>query len=55
MPGLEISGRLSYFATINFDLTTMTLNVVLNLTPGFFTFMVPLALNWLVLISSPEF
>ena len=36
--GLEISGRLSYFATINFVLTTMTLNAVINLTPIFSTF-----------------
>ena len=36
--GLEISGRQSYFATINFVLTTITLNVVIHLTPGFSTF-----------------
>ena len=36
-PGLEISGRKSYFETINFILTTMTVNVVINLTPDFST------------------
>ena len=34
--GFAISGRQSYFATINFVLTTMILNVIINFTPGVF-------------------
>ena len=34
--GLKISGRYSYFASINFVLTTLILNAVVNVMPGFF-------------------
>ena len=37
LSGLEISGCKSYFATKNFVLTTMTINVAINLKPGFST------------------
>ena len=36
--GIKISSRKSYFATINFVLTTMTLNLAINLLPGFSNF-----------------
>ena len=43
-----------YFATINFVFMTMTLNVVINLPPGFSTFRCHWHLTKLLLISTPD-
>ena len=54
--GFEISGRQSYFATINFVLTTMTLNdfkCSYTFDAQIFHFYFPLAPNWMLLISTP--
>ena len=54
--GLEISGRQSHFATINFVLTTMNLNdfkCSYTFDAWIFHFYLSLAPNWMLLISTP--